>query len=152
MDFGRDHEIVNHVIGQSRVTYSPHRVQAAAHADERPYLALATLQEFFVPPVGTTSVADGRRGRVRINELACDASHLGVGEVADDLAYSVPLVHRRRVGEDQDFTCRDLDGAVLRDGLAEPLRLLAQDYALRGEASDDFVSLIIRAVGRDDDL
>src|SRR5262249_15791982 len=104
MDFGRDHEIVDHVVGQSRMTDSPHRVHTAADADERSYSAFAALQEFFVPPIRAASFADGRRRRVHINELARDTSHLRVSEAADDLAYRVRLVHRRGVGKDQDLT------------------------------------------------
>src|SRR5262249_5332975 len=121
---------------------SPHGVHTAADADERAYLAFATFQEFFVPPVGPASFADGRRRRVHIYELARDTAHLRVGEVADDLTDRVRLVHRSRIGEDQDFSRRDFDGAVLRDGLAEPLRLPVQDHPLRAEAADDLVSPI----------
>src|SRR5262245_52051831 len=95
MDFGRDHEIVNHVVCQSRVTDSPNCVHTAADADERAYSAFATLQEFFVSPIGATSFADSRRRRVHINELARYTSHLRVSEAADYLAYRVRLVHRR---------------------------------------------------------
>src|SRR5262249_55572887 len=130
VDFGRDHKIVNHVVGQPRVTGPPYGVQTAADADERPHMTLTTLQEFFVPPVRTAPFADGRRRRVYVNELARDTAHLRVGEAADDLAYRVRLVHRGRVGEDQDFTRRGFDGAVLRDSLAEPVRLPVQDHAL----------------------
>src|SRR5262245_49702972 len=152
MDFGRDHEIVNHVVGQSRMADSPHCVHAAADADECAYSAFATLQEFFVFPIGATSLADGRRRSVHINELTRDTSHFGVSEATDYLAYRVRLVHRRRVGEDQDGARRGFDGAGLRDGLAEPLRLPAQYHALRAEAADDLVSPIRRTVGRDYDL
>src|SRR5262249_37861251 len=86
MHFGRDHKIVNHVVGQSRVTDSPHGVQTAADADELPHLTLATLQEFFVLPVGTTSFADSRSRPVHINKWARDTTPFRASEVTDDLA------------------------------------------------------------------
>src|SRR5262245_58773711 len=76
MDFGRDRKIVNHVAGQSRVTDSPHGVQTAADADQRVHLTLATLQEFFVPPVGTTSTAHRRSRRLHVNRSEEHTSEL----------------------------------------------------------------------------
>src|SRR5262249_53984411 len=146
MDLGRDHKIVNHVVGQPRVRGPPHGVQAAADADQRAHVTLTTLQEFFVPPVRTTTFADGRRSRVDVNELTRDAAHLRVGETADNLPYRVRLVHRGRVRENQDFTGGDFDGAVLRDGLAEAVRLPVKDDALHSETADDLISQIRRAV------
>src|SRR5262249_47688923 len=54
-----DHEIIDHIAGQSRVAASADGVEASADADDRSGVALPGFQQPFIIPVGAAAFAHG---------------------------------------------------------------------------------------------
>jgi hypothetical protein len=94
-------DVTDDVGTQEIVERLPHGIEAPGGAENGVKVALALAQEALVVPIGGASLIDvGVDVGAIVAGIAGGQSHVGIGEISDDVAHGVGVVDGRCVGED----------------------------------------------------
>ena len=154
---GRDNlqgiqEVVDAVVGQGLPEVTADRVDGPIAADAGADGGLETLELHLVVPVRALALIGGAIGVAEIPGFAGHTSHVGIGEVAHQLANGVGFVDGVGIREHDDLAGQPRQRGIEAGRLAAPLGHALQSHPTRLVALHDGIRAVIRGIRDDDDL